>query len=344
MILKRKELTEKLEELKTATGKSNLPFTTSFLYEEGTLYATNMISISAYTDIEADETLPAFIVDAKNLIDVIKKCPSSTVEITLEESTLKIVSNKYVTNLNVTLDIEPFPEIEKVWDEKAAFNTNSDFIKALNACTKIAAAAKDHDMVLRFVRLVDERIEASDGYRAVCYMVKTNTDETLVPGHQLENILKYTITNYMYTETEFVLKTENDVFFLVTKGTNEEYGDRVYRITHGVDTSKPIVLTNTQDIINAMDRVAVMAETFSGNKNKRCKFRFSKGQLKVMGDSDSGSAFETIELEYKGKNAQFTTSPQFVIDALEEKTQMVITDTVLFLFNPSYKCAIVIQQ
>lgn len=348
MILKRKELVEKLTELKMATGKIGLPFSAHIAYnpkfDKGYLYATNMSSILAYTQIETEALLETgFIVEAKSLLEVIKSCPGNTVELTIDGKTLKISSNKYTTNLNITTDMEQYPEINHTFDEEEAHPASVDFIKALNVCIKIAATAKEYDPVLRYVHLTGDRVEATDGYRAVCYSIKTHTDDALIPALQIENILKKNLTHYCFTKNEFLFKTDNDVVFSIAQGS-DTYGDRVYEITHNVDISKAMTITNTQDIIDAINRVSIMAETFEGNKNKRGKFRFSKGQLKIMGECEMGSAFEIVEVDYVGKNVQFITTPQFIVDALEEKTQIVITENSLFLFNPSYKCAIVIQQ
>jgi DNA polymerase III sliding clamp (beta) subunit (PCNA family) len=260
----------------------------------------------------------------------------------VDQGMLSIWSEKYTTRLLTDDGYDDFPTVEDAWKTNEFFPLTSDFQRGVTACAKIAKSAREYENVLKSVHFVNERIEASDGFRAVCYYVKTNTDEALISGQALSSILKYRLASYAYTDTDMYLKTDNDVFFVIPK-SNEDYGDRVYTITHQVDTTDAIPVTNGADIISALERVSIMADTFNGTNNKSVKFRFSENQVKLIGESDMGNANETVAITYAGNNLQFSTCPEYVISALEETTQMVLSENLMFLFNPSYKCALVIQ-
>ena len=344
MIMNRNDLMPKLEELKLATGKSNFAITSKFMYKDGVIYASSL-SMSAYAFIapEMDNDISPFMIDAKTFMDVIKKCPSNMINMDVIDFSLQISSEKFTTHLNVETDYDSFPTIEDAWKTNEFFPMTSDFLRGLSACSRIAKSAKDYENVLKSIHLVDERIEASDGFRAVCYYVNTNTKDTLVSGQSILSILKCKLASYTYTETDMYFKTDNDVFFVFPKNKNDEYGDRVYKITHDVDTADAIPITNAGDLIAALSRVSIMADTFSTTKNKKITFRFSTDQVKVLGESDLGNANETVKIAYQGSALQFATCPDYVIEALEDTTQMVLSERLMFLFTPAYKCALVIQ-
>jgi len=98
------------------------------------------------------------------------------------------------------------------------------------------------------------------------------------------------------------------------------------------------ILVNTQALIHALKRVALLAD----EKSKMVRFEFEQGLLTLISDNtELGDAREEVEISYKGQDISIGLNAKYVLDILSVVEDEEIT---LNLKDQNHSCLITLDQ
>ncbi|WP_121610412.1 DNA polymerase III subunit beta [Mesobacillus foraminis] len=323
--------------MKAVTSRTTIPILTGIKIvatEEGvTLTGSDSdISIESFIPKEEDgkeivevKQTGAIVLQAKFFSEIVKKLPTDTVEIIVENHLQTVIrSGRSEFNLN-GLDAEEYPHLPQV-EEENVFQIPTDLLKALVRQTVFAVSTSETRPILTGVNWKVENKEltciATDSHRLALRKAKlqTETEESqsvVIPGKSLTELSKILddtseMVHIVITENQVLFKAKHLLFF--SRLLEGNYPDTARLIPN---ESKTDVVVNTKEFLHAIDRASLLARE---GRNNVVKFSTVEGSgVEISSNTpEIGKVVEEIQSQsIDGEDLKISFSAKYMMDALK---------------------------
>ncbi|MFS0638914.1 DNA polymerase III subunit beta [Mesobacillus foraminis] len=323
--------------MKAVTSRTTIPILTGIKIvatEEGvTLTGSDSdISIESFIPKEEDgkeivevKQTGAIVLQAKFFSEIVKKLPTDTVEIIVENHLQTVIrSGRSEFNLN-GLDAEEYPHLPQVAEENV-FQIPTDLLKALVRQTVFAVSTSETRPILTGVNWKVENKEltciATDSHRLALRKAKLQTDteesqSVVIPGKSLTELSKILddtseMVHIVITENQVLFKAKHLLFF--SRLLEGNYPDTARLIPN---ESKTDVVVNTKEFLHAIDRASLLARE---GRNNVVKFSTVEGSgVEISSNTpEIGKVVEEIQSQsIDGEDLKISFSAKYMMDALK---------------------------
>jgi DNA polymerase-3 subunit beta len=324
---------ELLEPLQTVIGvvekKQNLPILSHVLIKlknnQLTLITTDMeIEIRASHTVQTQEEI-SFTIYAKDLIDIIRKLPETTIiEFIIEESKIYIKTNKNSFELN-TFNHKDFPSLPKIKNSEI-IKANCQQLKELIENTSFSMGNQDIRAYLNGLYFEVSKdsitVVATDGHRLSIGEIKqkndiTETKTVILPRKAVLELTKI-LNKSKHKEVEIHLS--NNYFYLVSDETTI-----ISRLIDGKFPNYSQVLPTDFKNTITIDRLEFLnslqqASIFVEERTKGVKLIFKNTQLNIFSHSERGQAKTQISTKNFDKEIEIAFNINYLISILEKLT------------------------
>jgi DNA polymerase-3 subunit beta len=324
---------ELLEPLQTVIGvvekKQNLPILSHVLIKlknnQLTLITTDMeIEIRASHAVQTQEEI-SFTIYAKDLIDIIRKLPETTIiEFIIEESKIYIKTNKNSFELN-TFNHKDFPSLPKI-ENSEIIKANCQQLKELIENTSFSMGNQDIRAYLNGLYFEVSKdsitVVATDGHRLSIGEIKqkndiTETKTVILPRKAVLELTKI-LNKSKHKEVEIHLS--NNYFYLVSDETTI-----ISRLIDGKFPNYSQVLPTDFKNTITIDRLEFLnslqqASIFVEERTKGVKLIFKNTQLNIFSHSERGQAKTQISTKNFDKEIEIAFNINYLISILEKLT------------------------
>ncbi|MED4400300.1 DNA polymerase III subunit beta [Metabacillus fastidiosus] len=295
------------------------------------------------TEIVSLKKEGSIVLNAKFLLDIVKKAPKTDILITVGKNFVtEIQSGKSSFNLN-GLEPEMFPKIPEIEGE-IDFSISVKDLKQLISQTILVAATSEMRPILTGVNLTLSSSEikavATDSHRLVLKTLSIPAGEEekniTIPAKSLQELAKILDdpkeqVGIKMSESQIIFQSNN--LLLCTRLLEGKYPDTAKLIPDNTTTT---VKGNKKELIAALDRCSLLAN----EKTKIITLEATKGQLILSVTSkEVGNVTEILDdIEIDGEDVKISFSEKFAKDALstfdKEKVKLEFTGAVRpFLFR-----------
>lgn len=281
-------------------------------------------------------------IDAKLIIDIIRKLNDSVVSIESDEdynTLIKCENAKFKIQGKSGEEFSYLPVIEKSNPLIISQLTLKDIIRQ----TIFSISETDSNKIMRgeYLEINDNklRLTSLDGHRISIRNVELANDyqntNVIIPGKTLGEISKILTGNaqddvYIYfTDKHVVFEFDNTT--VISRIIEGEYFKVNQMLNSNFETKISI---NKKELINCIDRATLLVK--EGDK-KPIIVDISDNNLELKINSAIGSMDENIEIKKEGKNLAIGFNPKFLIDALKAIDDEIID---IYLVNSKAPCFI----
>lgn len=349
-IIQRDRLVQSVQDvMKAVTSRTTIPILTGIKIvattEGVTLTGSDSdISIESFIPKEEEgneiaeiKQVGAIVLQAKFFSEIVKKLPTDTVEIHVENQLQTIIrSGKSEFKLN-GLDPEEYPLLPQITEENI-FKIPTDLLKAMIRQTVFSVATSETRPILTGVNWKLENSEltciATDSHRLALRKAKIESEisenyNVVIPGKSLNELSKILDDNndpveIVITENQVLFKAKHRLFF--SRLLEGNYPDTSRLIP---TESKTEVVVNTKEFLQAIDRASLLARE---NRNNVVKFTTIEGGIIEISSNtpEVGNVVEELQSEaIEGDELKISFSAKFMMDALKtlEGTEIKISFT-----------------
>jgi len=324
---------ELLEPLQTVIGvvekKQTLPILSHVLIQlknnQLTLTTTDMeIEIRASHPVQTHEEV-SFTIYAKDLIDIIRKLPDTTIiEFIIEESKIYIKTNKNSFELN-TFNHQDFPSLPKI-ENSDVIKVNRQQLKELIENTSFSMGNQDIRAYLNglYIEVNQNKITvvATDGHRlSIGEITQTNNlsdKKTVILPRKAVLELTKILNKSEHAEVDIHLS--NNYFYLDSNDTTI-----ISRLIDGNFPNYSQVLPTDFENTIVIDRLEFLnslqqASIFVEERTKGVKLVFKESQLNIFSHSERGQAKTQISIKNFDKEIEIAFNIHYLISILEKLT------------------------
>lgn len=349
-IIQRDRLVQSVQDvMKAVTSRTTIPILTGIKIvatNEGvTLTGSDSdISIESFIPKEeaGDEIVEikqtgAIVLQAKFFGEIVKKLPTDTVEIHVENHLQTVIrSGKSEFNLN-GLDAEEYPHLPQISEENV-FRIPTDLLKMMIRQTVFAVSTSETRPILTGVNWHVENNElaciATDSHRLALRKAKIESENNgsynvVIPGKSLNELSKILddtneLIDIVITENQVLFKAKHLLFF--SRLLEGNYPDTSRLIP---TDSKTEVAVLTKEFLHAIDRASLLARE---GKNNVVKLATIEGSaIEVSSNTpEIGNVVEQIQAqEINGEELKISFSAKYMMDALKalEGTEIKVSFT-----------------
>ncbi|NMA89799.1 MAG: DNA polymerase III subunit beta [Amphibacillus sp.] len=292
------------------------------------------ISIESFIPSEEDGIIHveniepgSIVVQSKYFPDIIRKLPLKTVEInTTEDYKVNIISGGSEFYLNGQ-DPNEYPQLPVLYTENS-FTLSNSVLKEIIKQTVYAVSTVETRPILTGVNMTlnndSLNFVATDSHRLASRHLsielvenQLNLKNVVIPGKSLGELNKIIEENddpisISVTENQILFQTKN--LYFLSRLLDGNYPETSRLIP---DHSKTTILTNTKQLLNAIDRASLLARE---NKNNVVKLE-TKGnnRLEISGHTpEVGQVIEEVNAEaIDGEELKISFSAKYMLDALK---------------------------
>lgn len=300
-----------------------------------TLTTTDMeIEICASHPIQTQEEI-SFTIYAKDLIDIIKKLPESTIiDFIIEKSKIYIKINKNSFELN-TFNHQDFPFLPKI-ENTDIIKVNCQKLKELIENTSFSMGNQDIRAYLNglYFEINQDNIiiVATDGHRLSIGEIKqlnklTDKKTVILPRKAVLELTKILNKN---SHNEVDIHLSNNYFYLKS--------DEITIISRLIDGNFPnysqvlptdfknTIIINRLEFLNSLQQTSIFVE----ERTKGVKLIFKNSQLNIFSHSERGQAKAQISTKNFDKEIEIAFNIRYLISILEKLTtdeiNMIVPD------------------
>jgi DNA polymerase III subunit beta len=337
-VIQRDHLLQSVQDvMRAVTSRTTIPILTGIKIvaaEDGvTLTGSDSdISIESFIPNEEDgkeiveiKQTGAIVLQAKFFSEIVKKLPTDTVEIHVENHLQTVIrSGKSEFNLN-GLDAEEYPHLPQIAEENS-FRVPTDLLKALVRQTVFAVSTSETRPILTGVNWKVENNEliciATDSHRLALRkaMLETDADgkhSVVIPGKSLTELSKILDdsaekVDIVITENQVLFKAKHLLFF--SRLLEGNYPDTARLIPA---ESKTDVVLNAKEFLHAIDRASLLARE---GRNNVVKFStVEDSAIEVSSNTpEIGKVVEEIQSQtIDGEELKISFSAKYMMDALK---------------------------
>ncbi len=311
--------------MRAVSTKVTIPTIEGILIECG----SDTLSLTGYdfemginTTLQAKVTEPgAIVINAKVISDIIRKLPDGNVTFDISNTSVSIISG--ASQYNITgIDADDYPELPSVSGGYPLF-LNKKILQEMVAQTLFAVAdnesAKPVHTGLKFEITQNQlRLIGVDGYRLAIRTETVKYDgediSFIVPKKTVRELVKFIGSD-----------NENDISISVGKRHIVFDIDNYSIISRLLDgdfldynaavpkTSSTIVLINTQDAVECIERTLPVIEN---DKKNPIRCLFDNDEMRVSTVSALGRVVDYTHANVSGDRVEIGFNSKFVLDAL----------------------------
>lgn len=317
------ELTKNSLVLKASDSLVSLEYTINAYEDDKEIFSVEQ---------EGDAVFPS-----KHFLDIIKKAPTDTIDISVEFNKINIKSGKSEFNIQ-GYDVNDYPEFPTV-SKESNLTLNSTVFNSLIKETLFCTAQNDQRPILEGVNFVLENrfltATATDSHRLsrrrllLEELDKEKTFNIIVPRKSLQSIQRI-IENkekdivIYYEENRVVFVYDNIIYTVLLISGKYPNTDKLipnlFECTANVNSSL---------LYNAVDRVSLVSKD---DKNDIVKLIIDEETINLSSNSkELGSAEEEIYAETKSENGKFEISVSAKF--LKEAVSAVSSENIIIKFS-----------
>lgn len=336
-IIQKDHLVQSVQDvMKAITSRTTIPILTGIKIvasEEGVTLTGSDSDISIESFIpkeEGDQEIVdiqqpgSIVLHAKFFSEIVKKLPTSQVEIMVDNLQTTIRSGKSEFNLN-GLDSEEYPHLPQI-SEQNSIKVPTDLLKNIIKQTVFAVSTSETRPVLTGVNWKIENNDliciATDSHRLALRKAKIETEEEqsfniVIPGKSL-NELNRILDDHdepveiFVTENQILFKTKHILFF--SRLLEGNYPDTNRLIP---TESKTDIVVNSKEFLQSIDRASLLARE---GRNNVVKFStMSDNVIEISSFTpEIGKVMEELVSEsVSGEELKISFSAKFMMDALK---------------------------
>jgi len=334
--------------MKAITSRTTIPILTGIKIvanEEGvTLTGSDSdISIESFIPKEENETeivdvkqSGSIVLQAKFFSEIVKKLPTSQVEIEVENLQTVIRSGKSEFNLN-GLDSEEYPHLPEL-SEQNMFKIPADLLKNLIKQTVFAVSTSETRPVLTGVNWKVENNEliciATDSHRLALRKAKIEAGleqsfNIVIPGKSLNELNRILddhdeAVEIVVTENQILFKTKHILFF--SRLLEGNYPDTNRLIPN---ESKTDIVVNSKEFLQSIDRASLLAREGRNNVVKFSTISENVVEISSFTPEIGKVVEELVSESITGEDLKISFSAKYMMDALKvlEGTEVRISFT-----------------
>jgi len=334
--------------MKAITSRTTIPILTGIKIvanEEGvTLTGSDSdISIESFIPKEENETeivdvkqSGSIVLQAKFFSEIVKKLPTSQVEIEVENLQTVIRSGKSEFNLN-GLDSEEYPHLPEL-SEQNMFKIPADLLKNLIKQTVFAVSTSETRPVLTGVNWKVESNEliciATDSHRLALRKAKIEAGleqsfNIVIPGKSLNELNRILddhdeAVEIVVTENQILFKTKHILFF--SRLLEGNYPDTNRLIPN---ESKTDIVVNSKEFLQSIDRASLLAREGRNNVVKFSTISENVVEISSFTPEIGKVVEELVSESITGEDLKISFSAKYMMDALKvlEGTEVRISFT-----------------
>ena len=312
--MNRKEWLQQLELVQPGLStKELIEQSTCFVFEKGFVKTFNdEIACTLACDIGIEGA-----VQAKPLLELLKKLPEETVEVQLGDKQLLIQGEH--RKAGIRMESEVFLDTEQIETPKedAWIPLPPDFCEAVEVVRQ-TASQNDSEFVLTCVHIHPEYVEACNNYQATRFPLKMKVSSSILVRHT--SMLHVGSLGIMdFAEDSSWLHFRNPMGLVIScRKYEDEFPDMGEILNVSGD---PITLPS--DIEGA----ASTAQIFSMDNpyDDQIQITISRNKLRLKGTGENGWYSETKKLEYDGPKIQFRIAPKLLKEITKRQHDCEIT-------------------
>ncbi len=358
-IIQKENLVQSVQDvMKAITSRTTIPILTGIKIvatEEGvTLTGSDSdISIESFIPKEENDTVIAeiqrpgsIVLQAKFFSEIVKKLPTSQVELEVDNLQTVIRSGKSEFNLN-GLDSEEYPHLPQISEENI-FKIPTDLLKNIIKQTVFAVSTSETRPVLTGVNWKIENNDliciATDSHRLALRKARidSNTEQSfniIIPGKSL-NELNRILDDHnepveiVVTENQILFKAKHILFF--SRLLEGNYPDTNRLIP---TESKTEIVVNAKEFLQAIDRASLLAREGRNNVVKFSTIGQDVIEISSFTPEIGKVVEELVGESIQGEELKISFSAKYMMDALKalEGTEVKINFTGAmrpFVINP----------
>lgn len=337
-IIQRDRLVQSVQDvMKAVTSRTTIPILTGIKIvasNEGVTLTGSDSDISIESFIPKEEAgdeiaeikqTGAIVLQAKFFSEIVKKLPTDTVEMVVENQLQTIIrSGKSEFKLN-GLDAEEYPLLPQIKEENI-FKLPTDLLKAMIRQTVFSVSTSETRPILTGVNWQIENDEltciATDSHRLALRKARIETDtnenyNVVIPGKSLNELSKILDdTNepieIVITENQVLFKAKHLLFF--SRLLEGNYPDTSRLIP---TESKTEIIVNTKEFLHSIDRASLLARE---GRNNVVKFTtIEDGIIEISSNTpEIGNVVEELQSQsIEGDELKISFSAKFMMDALK---------------------------
>ncbi|SFL74726.1 DNA polymerase-3 subunit beta [Gracilibacillus orientalis] len=267
------------------------------------------------------------IVHAKYFPEIIRKLPSQTVQIEVDEQLqITIKSGHAEFHLNGQ-DAEEYPQISQIHTD-TNFELPINLLKSMIKQTVFAVSTSETRPILTGVNIKVENEQlhfvATDSHRLAASKLPLQTvveefpyDQVVIPGkslNELSKILDDTEDNLQISITENQIAFQSNHLYFVSRLLDGKYPETSRLIP---EESKTVIHADTKTLLQAVDRASLLAKD---NHNNVIRLQTKEQEIvEISGNSpEIGKVEEEITVaKMDGEELKISFSSKYMIDALK---------------------------
>ena len=308
-----------------ASAKSTIPALEGILFELDnsvlSLTGYNLeIGIQTTIQVESEEK-GSIVINAKRLCEIIRKMPSGTLEIVIEENRSATIKAGSKTKMSIMcMSAEEYPQVPQA-NVDNGFNMQQKTLKSMIIQTKYACAVTDTKPVFTgcLFEIQDNilNVVAMDGLRIAVRQEPLNYENCsfIVPAKSLDKLARMLSDendkNIKISIEKNQISFEFGKYTMISRLLNGEFIDFHKYIKHENST---FVEINCSDMISALERGMI----FINEKVKmplRCEF--SSDTLTLSCTTVLGSFNDQIKIKYSGEPFTIGLNTRLLLDAFK---------------------------
>ncbi|MBD8071233.1 DNA polymerase III subunit beta [Bacillus sp. PS06] len=267
----------------------------------------------------------SIVLQARFFSEIVKKLPSDSVEIEVENQLLTIIrSGRAEFNLN-GLDANEYPQLPQI-EENNVIKISTDLLKNMIRQTVFAVSTSETRPILTGVNWKVENGEltciATDSHRLALRkaMIETAVQDTynvVIPGKSLNELSKILddnteLVDIVITENQVLFKTKHLLFY--SRLLDGNYPDTSRLIPN---ESKTEVIVSTKLFLQSIDRASLLAK--EGRNNVVKLSTNPDNVIEVSSTSpEIGKVVEEVQTEsIEGEELKISFSAKYMLDALK---------------------------
>lgn len=308
---------------KGISSKTTLPILDGILLEakEGILKLTSTdleIGIESYIEANVLEE-GSIVINSKLFGDIVKKLPSSEIDINTFENKMNITCESSQFNLIGNPALE-YPELPTLIDQ-LSLKMPMDLLKSIIRQTVFATTQDETRPILTGVlfEVIDGNASfvALDGYRLALRNIKIDSSEDIkvvIPGKTLSELNK--ILEEDEKDIEIILTPGHIVFNIgntlvfsrLLEGQFLNYRD-IIREEHETK-----IKVNRKELQESLERASLLAKEEKANL---VKLNLSEDKLVIKSNSEIGNVYENINISLEGKDLNIAFNSKYILDGIK---------------------------
>jgi DNA polymerase-3 subunit beta len=308
---------------KAVTGKSAMPVLQGLLIiaknDEITIIGSD-IDLSIETKFKAEVLEPGkIVVESKLLGDIVRKLPSSMIEInTTENNSIELICEKSNFTL-VHMNSDDFPSLPEI-DENIIFSIEQKKLKNMIKSTIFAVAQDETRPILTGVlfEIAEKKLSlvALDGYRLALNSEEIDNDNLIsevIPGKTLNEVVKILDdegnVDITFTTNHILINFgDTKVFSRLLEGEFIKYKSII------PEEFNLKVTVKREELLSCIERASLVGK--DGNTNL-IKFDILEDTMVITSNSQLGKVREELNIILQGQPLQIAFNSKYLIDLLK---------------------------